>query len=1146
MNISIREKYVPYFIYELHRHQQYQVLAENVQNWDDEKISQENIKSNLLSLFQYRMFTDPGFYQHVFEAIQNDEIIIQNTIRYLKYLWYSWTVDPLSYLQELPASNTEFEERLDEICDKLCTGCENSLAQYLYKYPLHSVLDYSFILELRNLLKKENRDFWELSFLQLTRNCGPYSDVGIIAYLVTKGQKDLKLWKKLELEWLKYFNNEITFEKNLYPRYSNFVDDDEVLASNEEFEKSERYFFSPARNKEPEASLFFSKTNYCLDLRNRIAKEFHIDNKPYWEFIPPKFEDYRSSEECYFEEFRANLIQESRPFVIYQKFTTDFMSIAAEFWFLSKTEPEMLSLLNQEWEFSTEKMLVSFADLPLSVIGDHGTSYLDYGCADEALAIFEYYLTCAKTPEEHYHGHMNIAECHRLHKQYDDASSHYLQAKEIVAPFLGTMNWHGLDKEFQSPEAYGRLAEIHIREMNYLKKKKELKINPKKILKTSLMAFNEKDRLANNIFKIYRRVGLGRKGSKLSDEWHAYSLNDSINELNLPKEKAESLRKEQIEFEEMWRQVNATIEYNEMDPIWEDRDRRKEQYQDFAKICENAFQISLRSKYCEKLENLQKFYPNDITVIRQMKLNSNAETIYRSEQEFCLQSIYEYAESLYKIGNYRLCSDLARDYLRFCKEIHYWDVELAVTDNELNRDVEQLFHSKPKEKKINSNVDLHAELVRWENSPFKQVKEYQEDCAAFGLWGISAYAGCSLIMEGKLEEGMQRFSDELELLSSLQHEWELSLRFGHFIGIIIENAYCFGLEVRKNLFEYLENATIEQSPGYPGVYLISDNYLSHYWLPEAEIWFKGKKHDHNIKQLSLDDKGRMYQIKGRFYLKRGSMGAEKMLRKAEESPIMSKPGQEMMSLQRDLANLALLKKDFSGMKKCYVKILESGYEPNNETLKKKMESIQNYLDRHLTLDKLSSPKLEEVVRYFEKAELESIQFYNLEDSDSSKDKKVDCSDPLSHYAWGLDKYLYLVLWTKVRDDVFREITSESEYNDLQYSKEISRNSWYPPFERISGKSTEKSPTLGNWKNLSKVLDTEAPNQVILHMSNYFDKLDPELKENITKIAGFLHTYRNDICHAKPVYLKPNEFQEKRLNIVGLLNELFDSMADLKL
>jgi len=800
--------------------------------------------------------------------------------------------------------------------------------------------------------------------------------------------------------------------------------------------------------------------------------------------------------------------------------------------------------LNREWKFSTEQMLVSFANLPLSVISDHGTSCLDHGCAEEALTIFDYYLNRAKTPEEQYHGHMNIAECHRVLERYDDAYSHYSQAKETVAPFLGTMNWHGLDKEFLSPESYGRLAEIHIREMNHLLKKKDLHINPKKILKNSSMTLDEKNTLVRYIHEIYTRVGFGRKGFQLSNEWSLYSLNDSINRHSLPKQDADDFRKYQKEFNRLGKLVNTPIEDDKIEPIWEDRDRKKKQYQGFTKICEKAFQISLKSKYCEKLENLPKFDPEDITLTRQVKLNSNVETIYQLEQEFYLQRIYEYAESLYKIGNYQLCSDLTREYLRFCKGIHYWDLKSSVTDEELNRDFEQILHFNPEEKKNNSTADPFAEMMRLENCPYKRFLDYRKDSEKLGIWGISAYAGCSLIREGKTEGGMRIFSDELKRLSSLHHEWELSLRFGHFIDIVIENAGGFDPEVRHTIFENLENTALEQFLDYVGVHLISETYLSHYWLPEAETWFKGKKHDRNIAHLSLDDKGRMYQIKGRFYLKRGSTSAEKMLRLAETSPIMSRPVKEMMSLQLDLANLALLRKDFSGMKKCYLKICDSGYEPDNESFKKKMESIQNYLDRNLTLNKLLSPKLSEAFRYFEKAELESIQFYNFENSASSQDKVMDCSDPLSHYAWGLDRYLYLVLWTKVRDYVFNETIFESEYDDLKFSKEISLNSWYPPFERdIYGRSTGRSPTLGNWMHLLKVLDPNAPNQIIGHMSEYLHRFDPELIENIAEIAGVLQPYRNDICHANAVYMKPDEFQKVRFRIVTLLNGLFDMMTD---
>lgn len=1144
----IPEKFIPFFINELHRHQQYQVLTEKVQNWDAIKISQENIRSNLLSLFQYRMFSDPGFYQHVLEEIQNDETVFQNTTNYLKYLWYSWTVDPISYCHVIQENNQEFDGRLEEICCKeLCPKSGAQLASYLYKYPMHSILNGSFIMELRNHLKNEDRGAWELIYLQLTRNRSPYSSIGNIAYLATKGKKDPKLWKKLVLEWLIYFSKEITFEKSLYPKLSDDVDNQEVLNSNEKFVETDRYFLSFNSNRESEAQVLFSNTDYCKDLRKKFAKEFHIDYKPYWQFNAPNLEDYLTPEEYKCEEFLLDVKEKSRPYVTFQKFTSDCISIAAEFWFLSKTEKEMCSLLNQEWKFSIEHMLDSFDNLPLSEISNRGLSYFNYGCVDEALTIFEYYLSHAKSPEEKFDGHFYLGECNRLLKQYDVAYSHYSHAKDLIAPFLGTMNWDGLNEKFKSPEAYGRLAEIHIREMNHILKKKDLQINPKKILKNHQISFNEKNELAEKIFEIYSRVGLGRKGHEKLNEWSLYSLNDHVDYLNLPKEEAEQFRKKQTDYVKMGKLVNTPIEDDYKESIWEDRDQWKKKYQDFIKICGESFQTSLNSKYCEKLSNLRKFYHEDITITRQLKLNSNVEIIYQYEQEFYLQFIYKYAVSLYKIGNYELCSNLTEEYLGLCKEIQYWNYKSQFTDEEVQNSFEYLINYDKNKKNIDSFADLHAEMIKLENSPYQEALKFLKYGDTLGLWGISAYAMCSLIMNGKMEEGMQVCSDELKRLSKIDHNWELSKRFSHFIDTIFENADSFDPDVRNTAIDGLENAVLEHFPDYHGINLISQTYLDHYWLIEAENWFKGKKLDRNIADLSLDDKGRIYKIKGRFYLKRGSMFAEKMFHKAEESPVMSQPGREMMFLQLDLANFALLKKDFSGMKECYMKILNSGYEPDNSDLKEKMDEIQNYLNRHLTLDKLSSNKLSDVVNYFEKAELESIQFYNLGDSKSSQEEKIDCSIPLSHYAWGLDKYLYLILWIKVRDYVSSKNIDYSEYNDLKYSKEVSLNSWYPPFGRNSyGKSKDNSPTLGNWMHLNIILNSNSPNQVIMHMSDFLQKLEQKLLDNIVEIAGILQPYRNDICHAKPVYMTSEKFQEERSKIVSSLNELFDQMSTIKI
>lgn len=126
--------------------------------------------------------------------------------------------------------------------------------------------------------------------------------------------------------------------------------------------------------------------------------------------------------------------------------------------------------------------------------------------------------------------------------------------------------------------------------------------------------------------------------------------------------------------------------------------------------------------------------------------------------------------------------------------------------------------------------------------------------------------------------------------------------------------------------------------------------------------------------------------------------------------------------------------------------------------------------------------------------------------------------------------------------MFSKNIERSVYFDLKKSEDISLSSWYPPFEcDSSGKSKDNSPSLGNWMHLNNILNSNSPNQVILHMSDFFLKFDQKLLDNIVEISKILQPYRNDICHAKPVYMTSEEFQKERLKIVTLLNGLFDKI-----
>lgn len=1191
--MTISENYIPFFITELHRLQQYEGFAEAVMNWKKEEIFEENKRYNLLSLFQYRMASDPGFYQHVLDEIQKDDANFNFSIRYLKYLWYSRTFDPISLSQDFSERNIELEKRLDEIFDTYSfPRNERGLEESHSRFAFHSSLDPTFIDIVRDDFKNGSQERKELIFLQLTRNRNPYSEFGNVAHFATKGKKDPKLWMELDLDWHSYFSEEITYQKYLYPNKLPTLDVDDVLISNEKYNITERTSINAATNIYSDAKLLFRNTDYCSKLRKNIADEFNIEYKPFWKFIPPEIKEFfipaedhsgeddisdensseDSSREDEFSEddsskhdkinphFFVELRKESWTFLLFQKFTTDCIGIIAEFWFLRKTREEMCSILNQEWKFSIEQMLDSIDPYPLSYIQDQGTAFLNLGCVEEAIIIYERYLSRAQAPEELYLAHMNLAECHRALEQYDRAESHYLKAKEIVYPFRETNNWKGLDKDFSCPEAYDRQAEIHIREMKHLLKKKEFNINPKKFFRKSSMTVTEQNIMASHIYEIYFRLGLGYEGFKIKSEWDQHSLEDTIIEYNLSPVKAEKFRRESNSFNNLGKSVNRSFYDEKNEQIWEERDKKKIQYQDLIKIFEESFQLSQKTEYCAKLNSLQLFNREDITILRQAKMNCDAEGIFRSEVDFNLERLYQYAVSLFNMGNYSLCSNITKEYLDYDKDVcesYYWLSYSPITDQELIQAIGRIINSNSQngtEKSGDKRRIINAKKL------YYGYYMYLEYAKKLGLWGISAYAGSALVLNGKFEEGIQVFSDELERQSLLKQKWEKEIRFSYFIDIIIENACKFEKDLRCKLFDKLEELIIAFIPDYNGVSLINTTYLHYYWLTEGENWFKGKKIELYIGNLSDEDKSRVYYTKGRFYLKRGSMGAQKMLDKAKEtSSLMSEPGEEMMRLQLAYADLALLKKDFSEMKECYKKIIESGYRPDNPYIKKNFEEIEKYLERHLTLDKLaSSHKLSEAVNFFEIADSASVKFYNVNEIFSSKsqmkekkekeekEEKMDCSLPLSHYAWGLDKYLYVTLWEKAREYVFSKNIDESQYNDLKHSQDKSMNSWYLPFEHDrNGKSKEHSPTLGNWMYLKNIIEGNQNNIVLMHMSDFFQKYDKKLLSNIVEISKLLQPYRNDICHAKPVYMTPIEFQEERIRIVNLLNNLFGLIADLK-
>lgn len=1125
--MNIPEEFFPYFCYEIHRYHHYLNLANMAPSWNQEELTEENRKANLLSMFQYRMYQDPGFQQHVLTEIANDEGVFTRTLRYIRYLWYSSTIDVeycMTGKQPHPSAIDAIRKRVLEIISAGSYG----ISTYLYRYAHHSILDSQYIMQLREQMQTEHVPNWSLVFFRLTGSRLPYTGWGDVLFFGTKGGKDPVLKKKIEHNWRDFFSEKIRFSPGQYFTLSKEDDADATLHANETVPKT-GYVISLHSNREPEANLLFTATSYMLPLRKRFAEAFDIEVHPIWNYVVSD-----SMEQKY---------EVARPYLCFQKFTTDCLSIAAEIWFSSKSEEEKVALLNKEWIFSLEPILNGCNELPLDLMEKLADNFLENGCVTEAHEIYSYLLDHTVSPERLFLLHLRIGDCSRIQNAYSEALSHYSRARDIVSPYQGTEDWYLVYNSFHSPDIFERLTQVYIREMNHQLGKKKLSVNAKKFMKVDNATFQEKSNLANEIWTVYSRCGLQKEAFEFGKQWDISSIDDQAKEYSWTKDERNRQQKESMDWYNLGNYAINTKEDDLLTQQWNDRDNRKKNLQSIISKLNNAFQPSYIAKHACELYHLPKFMNDPIppSILIHTPYSNDMPSMEQNarwgECAFDVESTFVYGCSLYKSGEYDSSLKILQEYGSKCSEYSLWDISSEVTIDEINTALDFILYKKKDYKKISLD-EYQRDSGAWTKS-----REYTEDSIKLGLWDISSYLGCCMIHCGDLEGGISVFRKELVRVSKIPQTWERSQRLRHFMDCVILLLSSMPTPILEKITDMLEDDVIKQYPGYYGMKLLSDVYCGYFWMPIADKWFKSKKHDRNLNNLPEDDKARLYQIKATFYLNCGKPdSALKILDRAKSAPYLKKPSNEQYHFWLTYSKIFMQKRDFAKVKECYLKIQNSGVADDDPYFMNRMKNIEDYFSMNLVLGKQFDDKCSEAKKYFEKAELESISFYLGEQNAEQEKREVDCSAPLIQYAWGLDKYLYTAIWEDVREYVFSyKYLDSSSFDDLKDSSKSGIRCWYSPFERNSiNKSTERSPTLGNWYHLFNNLNCESDNPVFCTMVEYLksETYGEELLEVVSESAGLLLKYRNDICHADPVLMTIPDYQKLREKIVSSLTRLF--------
>lgn len=422
--------------YDIHRIQKAAALRHEILNLENEteqlKTANELYYNSLLQDCFINLFQiNPGFQQVVLTEIAKDSTILEKTQRYINKLYSDHNGDISSYYLSEGVVEKNPDEPVDIIISNLIKDYAKASQNILY--PAHSKINPEFAAF---ALEDASRNFeTEITFLipYLVQYPEIYHNSHLLLQIdpsdsssVTDKQfKQSKFREKNgRLKVLEKINFSHEFKVFNSTGNSFFGDIRTALNNSNKPDIPEICVGATEWTKEDE--LLFGLTPILKDIRKKLAAEFKMNYCP---------ENFRMTQ----EEFAELTDKEKQDYVKFQKFTTDVLTIAAEFWFDKKDQDEKIDALNADYSFfPTEDTLEEFSTCELD---NYANRLINSGYYIIAECIYSYILNSAKTDIDKFWCHIALGHCARNCFAFPTAHDHYKSAQGIIEQYQSDSNW---------------------------------------------------------------------------------------------------------------------------------------------------------------------------------------------------------------------------------------------------------------------------------------------------------------------------------------------------------------------------------------------------------------------------------------------------------------------------------------------------------------------------------------------------------------------------------------------------------------------------------------------------------------------------------------------------------------------------------
>lgn len=758
----------------------------------------------------------------------------------------------------------------------------------------------------------------------------------------------------------------------------------------------------------------------------------------------------------------------------FNEFTTDFLSIAAELWFREKPESEQFAILNTEYQYVLDAFLKD--NLPANIYENTADAFYTQGYYREAGVIYQHLV---KIEDKQYKRKVKKYHYNMLLGECARLTLDYQNALDFYAE--AKKDAYSAVNSGRWEYAYNQLGKPEFFELIADIHVREMTHNLGKssfsipVDKVEKLSGADKHQLISLIEYITHAASrLGIYNTKQIQE----SI-EKIEKLAAEKESADVNRDKRL---------NTTpfiidTDYNPISDILPKIKRAHDRYQNTCALSA-AETIYNSPKYIEKC---CVWYGT-----------SDTHTMYY-QYKLSVLSHLMYAKLLVESGDFVKAQEILNQYEK-----------MRISEGK------EFLLSRFKEctdyERYRNQPDFEDELYA------SRIQPVVDDDSDLGLTEYYLYdAVCRICLKQMTADDFRLSLDKQGIFDTYDEIISYLITMGKILVPLSS-------KTDAEVLPFLESLVLAVYPGFEGEYIMTGFYVEFYWSEYAVEWFSRMLSSENQQHMSAALKVKCAD----FYLKCGE--SQKALEALRTVELMCDSDVSEWEFWRKYARAYEQNRDYANVKKCYLKIQEIASETNKSDAgyDEEIEKINEFLERNVSLSNKFISTHPEISEHFLKAEYASIPFYQQH----SASEKLNCVVPLIYYAWGYEAYLSASVWKYVRDFVRSCEIEAEQFNQLE-------SWWVKPFSDIANEKAYFAPTLGNWANLSKDLECEAhENKVKAAMVSYLkENYDENILADMILVAKILYPFRNDICHAKPVYLTQSRFLRKHKKIVTKINQI---------